>query len=148
MIPALYDGIPKNNTKPRAANVIAGIPNSKSVSKTINAPVTTMNYKSTNKLSNVNFFTGTVHQPNSGGIRGVLPCKGITPTGIVGGIIRPPAVPQEGGTHVPSGIARSQPKGLAYLKAQPTNLPILPSASSINGALNCKFKQPNSLTFK
>lgn len=63
-------------------------------------------------------------------------CKDEPQTHIIG---RRPALPSSLGLCPSTGIFRNQPKGLASLPQKPTNLPIMPQASSFNGFQNNKL---------
>ena len=87
----------------------------------------------------------------NGGVRGVMPCKGASSVGGVGGasyILRRPAIPYQGGMYPSQGYARSQQKGLAYLVGKPINQPLMPIADSFNAGLTSRLGQPKSLEMK
>jgi hypothetical protein len=59
----------------------------------------------------------------NGGIRGVMPCFKIQPTGVSGDrILRKEAIDPSGGMVVPQGAFKSEPRGLAYLPQKPLNI--------------------------
>lgn len=59
----------------------------------------------------------------NGGIRGVIPCCGIQPTGVSGTrVLRKEAIDPAGGMVVPQGAFKSENKGLAYLPQKPLNV--------------------------
>lgn len=63
-------------------------------------------------------------------------CKDEPQTHIV---VRRPALPSTMSLYPAMGAFRNQPKGLASLAQKPTNLPIMPQASSFNGFQNNKL---------
>lgn len=69
--------------------------------------------------------------------RNVLPCKGITHH-----VLRRPPVPSEGGMVPPTGIARHEKRGLAYLPEKPLELPIMPYSNPVNSAFNNPLGRP------
>ncbi len=70
--------------------------------------------------------------------RNVLPCKGITHH-----VLRRPPVPAAGGMVPPTGIARHEKQGLAYLPEKPLNLPILHYSNPYDSALNNPLGKPD-----
>ena len=59
----------------------------------------------------------------NGGVRGVMPCCGIQPTGVSGSrVLRKEAPDPAGGILVAQGAFKSQNKGLAYLSQKPLNV--------------------------
>jgi len=69
---------------------------------------------------------------NRGGAYGVMPC-GMSWNYI--NVLRRPPGNKMTGLYPQQGYARGQPKGLAWQKQKPLNLPIMPPTSSINAAL-------------
>ena len=70
--------------------------------------------------------------------RQVLPCKGITHK-----VLRREAVPSAGALVPPTGIARHEKRGLAYLVEKPINLPIMPMSNPFSSGMNNPLAQPN-----
>jgi hypothetical protein len=121
-----------------AINTLKGLPNKSTKSSTgLNNPKTTLPYTKTSKLENVGVMRLSVINSNTGGQRGILPCKGTPYTHIV---LRKPALSNVGGIYPPQGYARGQFKGLATQKDKPMNLPILKTHDFYNSAMNAKFK--------
>ena len=65
----------------------------------------------------------TIENLTNGSVRGVLPCKGIEPSGVFGTrLLRQEAGLASDSYIVPQGFAKSQQKGLAYLPQKPLNV--------------------------
>lgn len=64
--------------------------------------------------------------------RMVTPCD----TSLVHKVLRRAPVPSAGGLVPPTGYARKQGLGLAYLKEKPLNVPIMPQAGFYNVVVN------------
>ncbi len=65
----------------------------------------------------------TIENLTNGSVRGVLPCKGIEPSGVFGTrLLRQEAGLASDSYVVPQGFAKSQEKGLAYLVQKPLNV--------------------------
>ena len=59
----------------------------------------------------------------NGGVRGVIPCCGIQPTGVMGNrILRKEATDPASAMIVPQGAFKSENKGLAYSAQKPLNV--------------------------
>ncbi len=69
--------------------------------------------------------------------RQVLPCKGITHK-----VLRREALPSAGALVPPTGIARHEKRGLAYLVEKPINLPIMPLSNPFSSGMNNPLAQP------
>jgi hypothetical protein len=111
----------------------------------LNKPTLKLNWTRTNYVENMNGMRQSVLRTNDSGARGVMPCKGLISVGFAGGAtrtLRRPAIPYQGGMYPHTGIARHQPKGLAYNPEKPIDNPLLPLADSFNAALNSRIPQP------
>lgn len=65
----------------------------------------------------------SIESLTNGSVRGVLPCKGIEPSGVFGTrLLRQEAGLASDSYVVPQGFAKSQEKGLAYLVQKPLNV--------------------------
>ncbi len=70
--------------------------------------------------------------------RNVLPCKGITHH-----VLRRPPLPNAGSMVPPTGIARGEKPGLAYLPEKPLTLPIMPFSNPVYSGFNNPLGAPN-----
>ncbi len=114
----------------------------------LNKPALKLNWTKTNNLENMTSLRQSVLLSNQGGVRGVMPCKGLTSVGFAGGAtrtLRRPNVPYQGGLYPHQGYARGQMKGLAYQVEKPINQPLLPLADSFNAGMNSRLGQPMSI---
>jgi len=140
-VPALFDGL-KGNV---SVNTIANMPSFGYTNGGLHKPTMKLNWKKTNNLENMTSLRQSVLLTNLGGARGVLPCKGVSSVGGVGGagyILRRPAIPYQGGLYPQQGYARSQQKGLAFNPEKPINQPLMAQADNFNAGLNSQLGQP------
>jgi hypothetical protein len=70
--------------------------------------------------------------------RNVLPCKGITHH-----VLRRPTLPNAGSMVPPTGIARGEKPGLAYLPEKPLTMPIMPFSNPVYSGFNNPLGAPN-----
>ena len=141
-VPAIFDGL-KGNV---SVNTVGNIPSFGYTNGGLDKPTMRLNWKTTNNLENMTSLRQSVLLTNLGGARGVLPCKGASSVGGVGGsgyVLRRPAIPQAGGLYPQQGYARSQKKGLAFQSEKPINQPLMPLADSFNAGLNSQLGQPS-----
>jgi hypothetical protein len=120
-----------------AISTLKQIPNRGMTYTGLNEPKTSLQWTKTNKLENPNCMRMSVLQTNTGGARGVLPCKA---TPFFNKVLRKPPLPSAGSIYPKQGYARGQPKGLAYMKDNPMNQPILKTHDFYNSAMNSKLK--------
>ena len=140
-VPAIYNGL-KGNT---AVDTVGNMPGFGYTNGGLGKPIMRLNWKTTNNLENMTSLRQSVLLTNLGGARGVLPCKGVSSVGGVGGsgyVLRRPAIPYQGGLYPQQGYARSQQKGLAYSSEKPINQPLMPQADPFNAGLNSTLGQP------
>jgi len=141
-VPAIFDGMKGK----RDAATLQNLPEFGFTNGGLSRPTLRLNYTKTTRLENPTPMTQSVLLTNQGGARGVMPCKGATSMGLVGGgatrVLRRPAIPYQGGLYPHTGIARNQNKGLAYNPEKPINLPLMPLSNSFNAGLNSRIPQP------
>ena len=141
VVPQIRNGLKGN----KAVNTIGNLPLRGDANNGLSAPVLRLNWTRTQRLENPTGLRQSVLLSNQGGTRGVMPCKGVSSLGSVGGaqrVLRGPAIPYQGGLYPNTGYARGQPKGLAYNPEKPINLPLMPLADSFNAGLNSRIPQP------
>jgi len=131
VVPALFNGLNGN----KDANTLNSLPSTGAPNDCFNKPDLKLNWY-TLKGPFPTCMKQAVLNPNLGGQRGVKPCKGVNTARYT---LRRPAIPQEGAFYPHTGFTRGQRPGLASQKQFPTNLPIMPTASSFNAGL------PNSI---
>ena len=143
VVPQIFDGLKGN----RDANTIGNMPYYGFTNNGLHDPVLKLNWKTTTRLESPGPMQQAVLNGNLGGQRGVMPCKGIAGSNLVGGgpvhILRRPAIPYQGGLYPHQGYARGQRKGLAYDPQKPISQPLMPIPDSFNAGLNTKLPQPN-----
>lgn len=135
----LYNGIEGNYS------IKYPIPSHTTRNNGLSRPCTTMNYKRLTKISNGNPMRYSVLKTNTGGDRGVMPCKGNPNIGGVDGVnrvLRRANIPYQGGLYPQTGYARHQAKGLAYLPEKRITGPLMPIASSFSASFISTLGQP------
>jgi len=131
VVPTIFNGL-----KGKAdANTLGSIPSTGAPNDTVHKPVTKLNYY-TLKGNKPNCMDQSVLLTNDSGSRGVKPCKGVH-TAV--NILRRPAISSLGGIYPHTGFTRGQQPGLLTQRDIPTNLPIMPQASSFNAGLRCNI---------
>jgi hypothetical protein len=141
IVPQLQDGLKGN----KDVNTMGNIPSYGFTNNGLTKPILRMNWTSTKPVENGTGLRQSVLLTNMGGVRGVMPCKGVSSVGGVGGssyILRRPAISALGGMYPQVGYARSQQKGLAYIEGKSINQPLLPLADNFNAGLNSELGQP------
>ena len=144
VVPQLFNGLKGN----RDVNVKDQLPEFGFTNNGLTKPALKLNWTRTNNLENMTSLRQSVLLSNQGGVRGVMPCKGVITAGFAGGAtrtIRRPAIPYQGGLYPQQGYARGQKKGLAFQVEKPLNQPLMPLADSFNAGLNSTLGQPNSI---
>jgi hypothetical protein len=142
LVPQLQDGLRGN----KDVNTMGNIPSYGFTNDGLTKPILRMNWTSTKPVENGTGLRQSVLLTNMGGVRGVMPCKGASSVGGLGGasyILRRPAISALGGIYPQQGFARSQQKGLAYIQGKVINQPLLPLADCFNAGLNSELGQPN-----
>jgi hypothetical protein len=142
IVPQLQDGLKGN----KDVNTLGNIPSFGFTNNGLTKPILRMNWTSTKPVENGTGLRQSVLLTNMGGVRGVMPCKGASSVGGVGGssyILRRPAISALGGLYPQQGYARSQQKGLAFQAEKPINQPLLPLADCFNAGLNSTLGQPS-----
>ena len=142
VVPAIFNGLQGN----RAVDTIRNLPLRGDTNNGLSTPVLRLNWTTTKPVENGTGLRQSVLLTNSGGTRGVMPCKGAVSLGSVGGasrVLRRPAIPQEGGMYPQQGYARGQRKGLAFEIEKSISLPLFPQADSFNAGLNSMLGQPS-----
>lgn len=146
VVPQIFNGLKGN----RGVDMLREIPSFGFENGGLNKPVLKLNWERTTRLENDTSLRNSVLLTNMGGVRGVMPCKGVVTAGFAGGAtrtLRRPAIPYQGGLYPQQGYARSQRKGLAYSPEKPIDQPLMPLADSFNAGLNSTLGQPQSLVF-
>ena len=141
VVPQIFNGV--QGTK--AIDTVRNLPVRGDTNNGLANPIFRLNWTRTNALENQTSLRQSVLLSNQGGTRGVMPCKGVSSVGSLGGshrVLRRPAIPYQGGLYPHTGYARGQKKGLAYDPEKPINLPLLPLADSFNAGLNSTIPQP------
>lgn len=129
----------------RDVDMIRNLPLRGDTNNGLSKPALKLNWTRTTTLENPTPLRQSVLLSNQSGARGVMPCKGVSAVGGLGGshrVLRRPAIPYQGGLYPNTGYARGQKKGLAYNPEKPINLPLMPIADSFNSGLNSMLGQP------
>ena len=131
VVPTIFNGL-----NGRAdANTLASLPTTGAPNDAVHRPVTKLNYY-TLKGNKPDCMDQSVLLTNDSGARGVKPCKGVH-TAV--NILRRPAISSLGALYPHTGFTRGQNPGLLTQRGIPTNLPIMPQASSFNAGLRCNI---------
>ena len=124
IVPVLFNGL-----KGKAdANTLGMIPSTGAPNDVANGTAKLNWY--TLPITRTDCMKASVINPNIGGERGVKPCKGLDKT-----ILRRPAISSQGSKYPATGHVRGQRPGLTTDRNYPTNLKIMPLASSFNSAI-------------
>ena len=139
VVPAIFFGLEGK----KDAETIKNMPTFGFTNNGLTDPDLKLNWTRTKKVENGTSLRQSVLLTNQSGARGVRPCKGNAVVGQAGSRnLRRGVIPYQSALYPHTGIARKQPKGLAFNKDKPIDQPLPVLADCFNAGLNSRIAQP------